>query len=99
MKFMAKWSIEQDKWVPILKVWTSLTPGQRADAGEGVKIIGRWHDVNARSGVAIIETSDAAAMGRYLNQWNTMCNLEVAPVLDDEESAAVGKKALEALGA
>ena len=94
-----KWNIEQDKWVPILKAWTSMTPAQRADAGPGVKIVGRWHDVNARCGVLILETSDAGAMGRYLNQWNTLCNLEVAPALDDEESAAVGKKALEALGA
>lgn len=99
MKFMVKWSIPQDKWVEILKVWTSMTPAQRADAGQGVKIVGRWHDVNARCGVAILETSDAAAMGRYLNQWNTLCNLEVAPVLDDEESATVLKQALEARGA
>jgi hypothetical protein len=99
MKFAVKWSIPQDKWVQILKVWTAMTPAQRADAGPGVKLVGRWHDVNARSGVLILESSDPAAVGLYLNQWNTLCDLEVAPVLDDEESAAVGKKALAALGA
>jgi len=56
---MVKWSIEPDKWVPILKVWTSMTPAQRADAGKGVTLIGRWHDVNARCGVAILEVADA----------------------------------------
>jgi Domain of unknown function (DUF3303) len=99
MKFMVQWSIDQDKWIPIMKVWSSMTAAQRADAGDGVKLVGRWHDVNGRTGVAILETSDAAAMGRYLNQWNTMCNLQVAPVLGDEESAAVAKTSLANLGA
>jgi hypothetical protein len=76
-----------------------MTPAQRADAGKGVTLIGRWHDVNARCGVAILEAADAAAMGRYLNQWSTLRDLDVAPVLDDEESAAVGKDALAALSA
>ena len=99
MKFMVKWNIQQDKWVAVLKVWTSMTPAERADAGAGVKVVGRWHDVNARSGMAILESADAAAVGVYLTKWNTLCDIEVAPVLDDEESAAVGKKALAGLGA
>ena len=44
MKFRANWRIEQDKWLPILKSWVSLTAEQRADVGPGVKLIGRWHD-------------------------------------------------------
>ena len=99
MKFMVKWSIDQDKWVPILKAFTSMTPAQRADAGAGATIVGRWHDVNARCGVAIMEASTTAALAAYLNRWNTMCDLEVAPVLDDEEAAVVGTEALKALGA
>jgi hypothetical protein len=41
MKFMGTWTISQDKWLPLLKQWTSLTPEQRADAGANVKILGR----------------------------------------------------------
>ena len=48
MKFMGKWTIHQDKWLPILKQWSSMTPQQRADAGPGVKILGRWHDFVGR---------------------------------------------------
>ena len=48
MKFMVKWGIEQEKWAQILQAFTSMTPEQRADVGEGVELIGRWHDVNAR---------------------------------------------------
>jgi hypothetical protein len=92
MKFMAKWSIQQDKWLPILKKWSSMTPQERANAGDGVKIIGRWHDVAARTGVLIMESNSLAAVQRYAGQWNPYMDIELAPVLDDEESAAVGKQ-------
>ncbi|MCP3981071.1 MAG: DUF3303 domain-containing protein [bacterium] len=88
MKFMATWSIDQDKWIPILELWDSLTPEQRADAGEGVKLIGRWHELASRTGVAIIEATDAAAVHRYIARWNPHMDMDVAPVLDDDECTA-----------
>jgi hypothetical protein len=99
MKFMVSWSIEQDKWLPVLKKWASMTPEERANAGEGVKIIGRWHDTASRGGVAIMEATDLVALNRYLGQWNPAMDMEVAPVLDDEESATLGRALLEDHGA
>ena len=91
MKFMVSWSIEQDKWMPILKMWGSMTPEERADAGPGVSILGRWHDMAARKGVGILEASDLSALKIYFGQWNPHMDLDVAPVLDDEESAEVAR--------
>ena len=91
MKFMVSWSIDQDEWLPILKKWASMTAEERADAGEGVKIIGRWHDTASRNGVAICEATDLMALHRYLGQWNPSMDMEVAPVLDDEETAALAQ--------
>ena len=48
MKFMVSWSIDQEQWLPVLKKWSSMTPAERATAGDGVKIVGRWHDLAAR---------------------------------------------------
>jgi hypothetical protein len=56
---MVNWCIDQEKWIPVLEKWTSMTPEQRADAGEGVKILGRWHDLVSRTGVAILEAAGA----------------------------------------
>jgi hypothetical protein len=89
MKFMATWSVDQQNWLPILKKWSSMTPAERADGGAGVTIVGRWHDMAARTGVAILEATDAAALHAYINQWNPFMDLDVTPVLDDEESAKV----------
>lgn len=91
MKFMVNWSIDQENWLPILEKWSSMSKAERADAGKGVKILGRWHDMASRSGVAILEASDAAALSRYLGQWNPMMEMVAAPVLDDDESAAAAK--------
>jgi len=94
MKFMVNWKVHPEKRHEVLKQWCSMTPEQRVNAGPDVKIIGRWHDEVGFTGVAICETNSAAALSLYLLQWNGVMDMDIAPVLDDDESAAVGKKAL-----
>ena len=94
MKFKVEWSMGCEGYLDILNVFSSMTPEQRADVGDGVTMIGRWHDMNSRSGVAIMETTDLTALNRYLNRWNPFMELEVVPVLDDEETAALAKDVL-----
>lgn len=96
MKFKVDWAIDQDRWLPVLEIWSSLSPAQRADAGEGVRLIGRWHDMGSRTGVAIFEADDLGALTRYMAQWNPHMDLEVSPVVDDEESAALAVEILAA---
>jgi hypothetical protein len=99
MKFMGRWTIHQDKWLPLLKQWSSMTPEQRADGGLGVKILGRWHDFAARSGVIVVEANDIMAVQRYVGRWNAHMDIELSPVLDDEEAAAGAKQTLADNGA
>ena len=94
MKFMVNWSIRHEQWLPIMEMFSGMTPEQRADVGDDVKMIGRWHDTNSRTGVAIMEMTDLAALNRYLCQWNPFMKIEVASVLDDEETAALAKAVL-----
>jgi hypothetical protein len=89
MKYMVTWNIPKDTWIPVLKMFTALSPAERADAGPGVKIVGRWHDVCARKGVAIVEADDITAVQRYNLRWNPYMDLVIAPVVDDEESVPV----------
>lgn len=96
MKFMVTWSIDQDKWIAVLEKWASLTPEQQKDAGDGVTILGRWHELASRTGVAIVEASDASAVHRYVCQWNPHMDMDVAPVLDDEETTSAVKAILAA---
>src|SRR6266516_3759899 len=66
MKFIATFRIPQDKYLPILKRWISMSPQEQTDAGEGVRIIGRWFDSAARSGVVILESNELTAVHRYI---------------------------------
>jgi hypothetical protein len=43
------------------------------------------------TGVAIFESDNAAAVGNYILNWNNVCDCDVAPVLDDEETRALGR--------
>ena len=64
-----------------------------------MKLIGRWHDTGARTGVAILEATDAIALSRYLGRWSPFMDIDVVPVLDDEESARLARLTLEDHGA
>jgi len=92
VKFRVTWNIHEDKWLPILKKWIAMSPQERANAGDGVKIIGRWLDMAGRTGVLILESNDLAAVQRYIGHWNPYMDIELTPVVDDEESAAIARQ-------
>ena len=56
---------------------------------EGVKMIGRWHDVGARSGYSVVEAEDAVTMAKFSNQWNDLLTIETHVVLTDEQFGQV----------
>jgi hypothetical protein len=89
MKFMVAWKIAHDEWIAVAKTFSSMSGKDRVDAGEGVKIVGRWHDLVSRTGVAIFEANDLAAVQRYALRWNPYMDLTIAPVVEDEEAASV----------
>src|SRR5262245_46679072 len=92
MKFRVNWSIQQDQWLPLYKRWSLMSPQERANEfPEGGKLLGRWHDMAGRTGVLIIESNDLAAVHRWLGRWNPYLDVDLTPVVDDEESAALGR--------
>ena len=46
-----------------------------------------------------MESDDIAAVQRYVGRWNPHMDIALAPVLDDEESAAGAKQVLADLSA
>jgi hypothetical protein len=46
-----------------------------------------------------MESDDIVAVQRYLGRWNPHMDIELVPVLDDEESAAGAKQTLADNGA
>jgi len=58
-----------------------------------VKLIGRWHVVGF-TGTAIAETDDPEALAAWLLKWNAIVDIQSVPVLDDQDTRKVGRRAL-----
>ena len=93
MKFMVTWQIHEDKRHELYKASSMMTAGDdQANMGSNIKMIGRWHDLATMSGVAIAESDDASALFNWALNWNENLDVEITPVLDDDEARALGKK-------
>jgi hypothetical protein len=77
-----------------------ILPGQRDEAirrfaqnggqpPQGVKLLGRWHDVASGTGFAISEADDASKMAQWALDWNDIMEMDVRPALNDEQLGAV----------
>ena len=91
MKYLVQWRVHEDKRHEVLRAFAAMSKADdKKDLG-GVKLIGRWHDLVGFTGVAIAETDDPKALAKWLLHWNEAIDLESTPVLDDEETRAVGR--------
>jgi len=93
MKFMITWKLHPGKFNDALAHFSQMTPKQdQADRGSSIKQIGRWHDPVGGTGVVICETSSTEALSNWIMNWNSIMDFDIAPVLDDNEARALGKK-------
>lgn len=96
MKFMLTWRVHEDQRQNALHAFSQMTAeDDLADLGANIKLIGRWHNVAEFTGVAIYESDDPIAIANWALNWNSILDCEVSPVLDDEETRALGKKRTE----
>jgi len=92
MKFLVTWRVHDEHRHDALKAFSEMSAEEdRADLGDSVNLIGRWHDLVGFTGVAICESDDAGAVANWLLNWNTILDAEVTPVLDDDETRAIGR--------
>ena len=92
MKFMITWQVHQGKIHEAYSLFFPMTPEQdAADRGSQIKQIGRWHDVVRGRGVTICESDSAEAVANWCLNWSGLLDLDLAVVLDDNETRALGK--------
>ncbi len=96
MKFMLSWKVHPDKRQDALAGFAQMTAqDDAADMGDSVRLIGRWHNIAEFTGVAIYESDDPVAMANWALNWNSILDAVVTPVLDDEETRALGRSRLQ----
>ncbi len=92
MKYLLTWRVHEDKRHEAFKAFSAMTAeDDRADMGENVTLVGRWHDLVAFEGALICETDDPTAVPKWILNWNHIIDCDVTPVLDDEETRAIGR--------
>lgn len=52
-------------------------------------MVSRYHSADGEYGFAIVEASDAVALGKWTMAWNDLLIIDTRPVLDDEGLGAV----------
>lgn len=93
MKFMITWQFHPGKLHDGLAAFSQMTPEQdAADRGDRIKQIGRWHDLGRGRGVLICESDSAEAVSAWALNWNSIMDCDIAIVLDDAETRALGKQ-------
>lgn len=56
---------------------------------EGVTLLGRWTRADLSGGFALLETDDPKKLAAFAYEWNDLMELDITPVLADEELLSV----------
>ena len=92
MLFLISWTINSSNRVACWNAFGNMTPADDLkDAGEHIKIVGRWHHLSGDGGVCICETNDASALNSFMLNWSPICDITVNPVVDDASARAAIK--------
>lgn len=89
MLFLISWTVLPDKRIECWNAFGNMTPeDDLKDAGESIKVHGRWHHLSGDGGVCICECSDSAALNSWMLNWSPVCNISVSPVVTDSVARA-----------
>ncbi len=84
MLFQISWKMYPSSKMECYKAFSQMTPeDDLKDAGETIKIVGRWHAVGGGRGVCICETDSVESLTGWMVNWAGMCEIDVEPVIED----------------
>jgi hypothetical protein len=87
---------QEEGTMKFMETWTLIPGSVRAAAEqflagggqepEGVKLLGRWHNVDCSGGFSLYETNNAAALHLGASRWADLIELNVVAVIEDAEA-------------
>ncbi len=84
MLYLSRFKVREASRHETYKMFASLDlDGPELAGPEGLRIVGRWHDIVAGNGVAIIECDDPKVLAAWNVQWNSVLDVSIVPALDD----------------
>jgi hypothetical protein len=95
MKFLITWQMHEGKLHDTLALFSEMSAEQEEGMmGNKLKLIGRWHDLVRGTGVAVYEADSVDAISAYSLNWNRFMDLDIVPVVNDEETREIGRSVL-----
>ncbi len=91
MKFICYFSWEPDREKQAEAIRRFRATGGQPPAG--AKLLGRWIRADFTGGVVLLESDDPKALTGFSLMWSDTMELEIVPVLEDQELLEVLTKA------
>ena len=89
MLFLITWSVLSEHRVACWNTFGRMTPeDDLRDAGEGIRVVGRWHRLSGSGGVCVAECDDASRLNSWMLNWGAIWDISVVPVVDDSTARA-----------
>jgi hypothetical protein len=88
MKYMLTWSIPTNTYKNAVEAF--LSGGAPMPAG--LTSLGRWHAPGSTRGWLLCEAEDPVAVAQHVAEWATMLDIEVSPVIGDEDAGAAASR-------
>lgn len=89
MLFLISWSINSENRVACWNAFGNMTPADDLkDAGDNIKVVGRWHNMGGGGGVCIADCNNAADLNSWMLNWSPICEISAVPVVDDASARA-----------
>ena len=83
MKFICRYSWVSDKEDQAEAIRRFRSTGGQPPAG--AKLLGRWTQADFMGGFALLESDDPKALTQFAMMWSDVMELEIVPVVDDQE--------------
>ena len=82
MLFQISWTVDPSNRVPCWNIFGNMTADDDVrDAGENIKVLGRWHALGGGGGTCICECDKVEELNSWMLNWAPICNISVVPVV------------------
>ena len=85
MKFILSWTVKPENRDEGFKRLNAADDV----AGEGIRVLGHWHNVNLLGGWALVEAGDEISIAKWLLGWTDLNVNDVTLVIDEEERRSI----------
>ena len=87
--FLGTWKVMDEKRVPCMTYFGSMTKEDDEKESSGVELLGRWSNMCNATGACIFRAKNYKDAASWLYNWVPMATCNVKPICDDNSARRV----------